>query len=117
MPLGIVEHVFMLLRARLAWARLHRPCSANTVIKILILFSFVVPLLPPAETTPFRFAWLSDTHVGSTTGQEDLRAAVRDINSMTGLSFVILSGDVTEYGSREQLRLARELLDGLKIPC
>jgi outer membrane protein assembly factor BamB len=70
-----------------------------------------------AETAPFRFAWLSDTHVGSTTGEQDLRAAVRDINSLTGLSFVVLSGDVTEYGSREQLRLAKELLDGLKIPC
>jgi outer membrane protein assembly factor BamB/predicted phosphodiesterase len=65
----------------------------------------------------FQFAWLSDTHVGSTTGEEDLRRAVRDINSMTGLSFVVLSGDVTEYGSREQLRLAKEILDGVKIPC
>ncbi len=46
-----------------------------------------------------------------------MRAAVRDINSLTGLSFVVLSGDVTEYGSREQLRLAKDLLDGLKIPC
>jgi predicted phosphodiesterase len=33
------------------------------------------------------------------------------------LSFVVLSGDVTEYGSREQFRLAKELLDGLRIPC
>jgi predicted MPP superfamily phosphohydrolase len=66
---------------------------------------------------PFQFAWLSDTHVGSTTGEEDLRRAVRDINSMTGLSFVVLSGDVTEYGSREQLRLAKEVLDTIKIPC
>jgi hypothetical protein len=68
-------------------------------------------LLPPlfvfAEATPLRFAWLSDTHVGSTTGEPDLRAAVRDINSLTGLSFVVLSGDVTEYGSREQLQIGR----------
>ena len=63
-----------------------------------------------AGSPAFRFAWLSDTHVGSTTGQEDLRAAVRDINSTTGLSFVVLSGDVTEYGSRGQLRLAKEML-------
>src|SRR5262252_3763401 len=81
------------------------------------LLLFLLPFALLAQNNSFRFAWLSDTHVGSTTGQEDLRAAVRDINSMTGLSFVILSGDVTEYGSREQLRLARELLDGLKIPC
>ena len=69
------------------------------------------------ETSSFRFAWLSDTHVGSTTGEEDLRASVRDINSTTGLAFVIVSGDVTEYGSREQLQLAKQIFDGLKIPC
>jgi 3',5'-cyclic AMP phosphodiesterase CpdA len=54
--------------------------------------------------------------VGSTTGEQDLRAAVRDINSLTGMSFVVHSGDVTEYGSREQLRLAKDILDGIKIP-
>ena len=76
-----------------------------------------LPLLARAETGGFRFAWLSDTHVGSSTGEADLQNAVRDINSLTGLSFVVLSGDVTEYGSREQLRLAKDILDGLKIPC
>src|SRR5499426_3027682 len=83
----------------------------------LALLLFLLPLTLFAQTNSFRFAWLSDTHVGSTTGEEDLRAAVRDINSMTGLSFVVISGDVTEYGSREQLRLAKEILDGLRIPC
>jgi outer membrane protein assembly factor BamB/predicted phosphodiesterase len=78
---------------------------------------FFVPLCVLASSSEFKFAWLSDTHVGSTTGEEDLRAAVRDINSMTGLSFVVISGDITEYGSREQFELAKELLDGLKIPC
>src|SRR2546423_1994349 len=81
------------------------------------LLLWLVPLLVLADGNSFRFAWLSDTHVGSPTGEEDLRLAVRDINSMTGLSFVVLSGDVTEYGSLEQLRLAREILDGIKIPC
>src|SRR5262249_54040928 len=63
------------------------------------------------------FAFLSDVHVGSLSGEEDLRLAVRDINSVTGLSFVVLSGDVTEYGSREQLQLSKQLLSELKIPC
>lgn len=84
---------------------------------LLALLCLFVPLALPAVEPGFRFAWLSDTHVGSTTGEEDLRQAVRDINSTTGLSFVVLSGDVTEYGSREQLRLAKEILDGLKLPC
>jgi outer membrane protein assembly factor BamB/predicted phosphodiesterase len=84
---------------------------------------FVLPLAlafcllqSPAQTQSFRFAFVSDTHVGSTTAEEDLRATVRAINSMTNLSFVVLSGDVTEYGSREQLQLARELLSEIRIP-
>jgi len=75
----------------------------------------LLPLnLPGAEG--FRFAWLSDTHIGSETAAEDLRAAVRDINAMPDVRFVIISGDITEYGSRAQLTLAREILDGFKPP-
>src|ERR1039457_6474401 len=81
------------------------------------LWLCLFPLFVLAETGPFRFAWLSDTHVGSGTGEQDLRASGSDINSLTGLSFVVHSGDVTEYGSREQLRLAKDLLDGIKNPC
>src|ERR1051325_4067729 len=83
------------------------------VPSLLLTLAFTVP----ASATSFRFAWLSDTHVGSSTGEEDLRATVRDINSLTNLSFVVISGDVTEFGSREQFRLAKQILDGLKIPC
>jgi len=82
---------------------------------LAVLFLAVSPLLPAAES--FQFAWLSDTHVGSATGEEDLRATVQDLNSLSNLSFVIISGDITEYGSGEQLRLARNILDGIKIPC
>ncbi len=69
-----------------------------------------------AQPESFRFAFLSDTHIGSSTAAEDLQATVRDINSLTGLSFVVVSGDVTEYGSLAQLRQAREILEELKIP-
>ncbi|HWQ93466.1 MAG TPA: metallophosphoesterase, partial [Clostridia bacterium] len=69
-----------------------------------------------ASADSFRFAWLSDTHVGSHTAADDLRASVRDINSLTGLTFVVISGDVTEYGSREQFTLAKSILSELRIP-
>ena len=69
-----------------------------------------------AESSNYRFVLLSDTHVGSSTGEEDLRAAVRDINQLTNIAFVVLSGDVTEYGSREFLQLAKQILSGLKVP-
>ena len=86
-----------------------------TIFALLLLLAEVVA--SAAESTSFRFAFLSDTHVGSSTGAADLRATVQDINSMTGLSFVVISGDITEYGSLEQLRLAKEILAGLKLPC
>ncbi len=85
-------------------------------LRLWFLLCAVLPVTVAAAPAEFRFAFLSDTHVGSTTGAEDLRATVRDLNSMTGLSFVVISGDITEYGSREQLRLAKEILSGLKLP-
>ena len=85
-------------------------------LRLCLLLFLVCPLVVFAGTDSFRFAFLSDTHVGSGTGAADLRATVRDLNAMTGLSFVIISGDITEYGSREQLRLAKEILDGLSLP-
>ena len=99
-------------------------CRVNNYIRQLVLGAFCLAI---AETSAwrasaeasntFRFALLSDTHVGSTTGEEDLRATVRDLNSSTGLSFVLISGDITEYGSHEQFMLAKQLLDGMKLPC
>jgi outer membrane protein assembly factor BamB/predicted phosphodiesterase len=79
-----------------------------------LLLMLLLPLLLAAA--PFRFAFLSDTHIGSGTAADDLRLAVRDINAMTGLNFVVISGDITEYGSREQLTLTKQILDDLKLP-
>ncbi|MGK6350364.1 glycoside hydrolase family 9 protein [Parapedobacter sp. DT-150] len=65
---------------------------------------------------PFQFAHVTDTHVGGATGEEDLRRTVADINANPNLDFVILSGDVTEFGSDEELALAKRMLDSLRIP-
>lgn len=89
--------------------------ARRTFIAFLFAFALLVGPGLSAQTN-FQFAFLSDTHIGSTTAEEDLRASVRDINAMTNLSFVILSGDVTEYGSRGQLQLAKQILGEIKIP-
>ncbi|WP_170845719.1 glycoside hydrolase family 9 protein [Parapedobacter composti] len=65
---------------------------------------------------PFQFAHVTDTHVGGATGAEDLERTVADINANPNLDFVILSGDVTEFGSDEELALAKQILDKLRIP-
>ncbi len=79
----------------------------------LLLF---VSTLSYSQTKPFRFAWLSDTHVGSPTGAADLSASVHDINTLHGIAFVIVSGDIGEMGSDAQLTLAKSMLDSLKFP-
>ncbi|MGE5314569.1 MAG: PQQ-binding-like beta-propeller repeat protein, partial [Acidobacteriota bacterium] len=82
-----------------------------------ILFALLAcALLANAQNKNFRFAWLTDTHVGSETGAEDLRRSVRDINRMKDIAFVIHSGDVTEMGSTSELILAKSILDSLRVP-
>ena len=84
---------------------------------LFVILPVLLPLLSQADTGPFRFAWLSDTFVGSPTGAADLRAAVRDINSLAGFNFVIISGNVTQSGSHDEFILAKSILDGLRQPC
>jgi outer membrane protein assembly factor BamB/predicted phosphodiesterase len=86
----------------------------------LIRSSFIVLLLFStaafAQRQSFKFAWLSDTHVGDPTGAADLGNSVRDINQIDDIAFVILSGDITEMGSDAQLETAKSVLDSLKKP-
>ncbi|HEX2867619.1 MAG TPA: PQQ-binding-like beta-propeller repeat protein [Ignavibacteriales bacterium] len=69
-----------------------------------------------AQTGNFRFAWMSDLHVGSATGEKDLRRSVEDINKLDSISFTIISGDITQTGKGSDLRLAKSILDALKKP-
>lgn len=84
---------------------------------LLCCFLFVVSL-SFSQWKPFRFAFISDTHIGSPNGgaEEDLRRTVADINQMTDIAFVVITGDITELGTNAEIRLAKEILDGLKIP-
>ncbi len=65
----------------------------------------------------FKFAHISDTHIGGAlTAADDLRSTVRDINADTSLRFVILTGDITEFGADPELHLAKTILDSLNKP-
>lgn len=65
----------------------------------------------------FRFAHVTDTHVGGSTGLEDLERTVNDINSgISDLDFVIISGDITEFGSDDELNAAKEVIGKIRIP-
>ncbi len=82
---------------------------------VYVLFLLFAATSSVAQTA-FQFAFISDTHVGSSTGAADLRAVVKDINANPSLEFVIHSGDITEFGTDEELALARQILDSLNKP-
>jgi outer membrane protein assembly factor BamB/predicted MPP superfamily phosphohydrolase len=71
-----------------------------------------------AQNQPFRFAFISDTHIGSPNGsaEEDLRRTVHDINERNDIAFVVLTGDITELGTNKELALAKQILDSLDVP-
>jgi outer membrane protein assembly factor BamB/predicted phosphodiesterase len=85
------------------------------LLPVLILMFCIIPLFSQ-ERGPLRFALVTDTHIGSQGADEDLRMTVRDINRDDSIAFVIISGDVTEFGSDSELMLAKEILDSLDKP-
>ena len=82
-----------------------------------LFFSIAFAIVLNAQIKPFRFIHLSDTHIGSPDGkaEEDLRRTVADINRMNDIAFVIITGDVTELGTDEQLLLVKQILDSLHV--
>ena len=87
--------------------------------KILAIFLVSACLLTRAviAQSTFKFAHVSDTHVGGApTAADDLRSTVKDINADSSLKFVVITGDITEFGADAELRLAKTILDSLNKP-
>src|SRR5665647_2787343 len=92
-------------------------CRAAPLLALaLVVWAILAAASAPAARAPLRFAWVSDTHVGSDRGADDLRATVADINSQSGLSFVLVTGDITEMGSFDNLSLANRSWTGSASP-
>jgi outer membrane protein assembly factor BamB/predicted phosphodiesterase len=91
--------------------------SAAAPLAAILTLALAAGVIAMAGGAPLRFAWLTDTHVGSDRGADDLRASVADINRQPKIAFVLVSGDVTEMGSYAEMRLAKDILDGLRVPC
>ncbi|MEO6681977.1 MAG: metallophosphoesterase, partial [Ginsengibacter sp.] len=83
---------------------------------ILLLGIILTTLLSFGQHQPLTFVHLTDTHVGGITGEEDLRRTVQDINSNPMIQFVVISGDITEFGSDLEIGLAKQILDSLNKP-
>lgn len=80
-----------------------------------LLICFVISLFGRTQN-PFKFAFISDTHIGTQTAGEDLERTINSINSDSSLAFVVITGDITEFGSDDELRSAKSLFDKLTKP-
>lgn len=82
---------------------------------IFLITSFILFFLTTTAQT-FKYAFVTDTHVGTSTGEEDLRRTVKDINNQQDLDFIVVTGDVTEMGTGAEIKLAKSILKSLKKP-
>ncbi len=85
-------------------------------MKKSLLLSLTLLLHFSVFAQDFKYAFISDTHIGATTGEEDLRRTVADINKQKDLDFVVITGDITEMGTNEELKLAKSIFSQLNIP-
>lgn len=84
---------------------------------LFLLSLFLLKAEQPADPPTFRFAIVSDTHIGGTpTAGEDLQRVVADINADQDLAFAIFTGDITELGWDTELTEAYTILNQLKKP-
>lgn len=88
-------------------------------MKPKISFFCIILLLLAAQSksqdTNFKFAWITDTHIGYASASKDLLSIIEEINNNSEISFVILSGDITEKGKSKELVEAKSILEKLKI--
>lgn len=96
----------------------HKIQKLNILIQTLVfcLSLFLLPL--QAQTGGFRFAHLTDLHLGEGRSEatEDLLLSIAQINATDNLDFVWVTGDLTEEGDRKTLELAKRYLSLLKVP-
>lgn len=83
---------------------------------ILSVFAVLLPLFCLAQDGPLRFAFMTDLHYskGSST-IKGLQACINDINANERVDFVLLGGDITDFGTDEEIADVKALLDQLKV--
>src|SRR6202012_5632419 len=86
-------------------------------MRLLILCAACLLPMAAAAQRNFQFAHVSDTHVGGApTSEDDLRSTVRDLKGNPDLKFVIITGDIPEFGADAEVREAKAILDSLNKP-
>ena len=89
----------------------------RTVFALIISLAASLNAWSQSSNTPFSFAFITDTHLSpGSHAFEDLRACISDLNALDSLDFVIFGGDITDFGSDQEIYAAKALLDSLSLP-
>lgn len=84
----------------------------KTIITVLLL---QLALLCGAQEV--RFAFLTDNHYSKGTNRVDvLKECIQDINTAEPVDFVLFGGDITDFGSDEEIAEVKKICDGLRYP-
>ena len=68
-----------------------------------------------AQETPLKIAFLTDLHYSEgSVSVSDISRCVRDVNSLPDLDFVLIGGDVTDFGTDEEIEAVKSMLDSLR---
>lgn len=85
--------------------------------KISVLFVLLTLAFSLNGQTKGKFAFLADTHIAEGANSiTELQACIEDINANPEISFSILAGDITEFGSDREIKLAKSIIDKLDKP-
>lgn len=85
-----------------------------SILILIVISSFFLTM--PLWGQSFRFALVTDLHVTKDSlAYNDLKRTVEHINNTPNISFVLVTGDITEEGDRASLYKAKSLLDKLNV--
>ena len=85
---------------------------------VVLFLAFIAVISAQAQTTPVRFAYLSDVHItlSGTSRIENLKRCIADINSQPDIQFTVFGGDLTDFGTDEEFAFTRGMFDELVHP-
>ncbi|MGM9737972.1 MAG: PQQ-binding-like beta-propeller repeat protein [Candidatus Cryptobacteroides sp.] len=87
--------------------------SAAVCVSMARTFAFASE---PAGTS-VRFAFITDTHLSvDSPAVDDFRRCLADVNGYKELDFVIFGGDITDFGTDREIKMARTMMDSLRVP-
>ncbi|MBR5399116.1 MAG: PQQ-binding-like beta-propeller repeat protein [Bacteroidales bacterium] len=73
--------------------------------------------IPAKEDGSLKFAVMSDVHISvGTPSEQGTLDCVEDINKDPEIQFVLITGDIANFGSDDEIASAKKILDQLKMP-